>query len=44
MESHDSGLARQDRNAKSRARMLMKGGAFVLKVFTMWPFYINKKI
>ena len=44
MTTHDSGLARQDRNAKSRARLLMKGGALVLKVFTMWPFYLYKKI
>lgn len=44
MESHDSGLAKQDRNAKSSARMFMKGGAFVLKVFTMWPFYLYKSI
>lgn len=44
MEYHDRGLALQDRNAKARARILMKVGAFVLKVFTMWPFYLYKKI
>jgi maltose alpha-D-glucosyltransferase/alpha-amylase len=44
MESADHGLAKQDRNAKSQARMLMQTGAFVLKVFTMWPFYLYKKL